>query len=82
MGSESGGKSPDRVRENGLRGQFPVTQRVQHRRVGTEESAPAHSDGREDSDRVAVGPTVGHKVRHEAEAAPTAPRDVIGNATR
>lgn len=70
MRRESGGESSDCVRQNGFRGQFTVAQRVEHGRVGAEESAPAHSDGREDSDRVAVGPTVGHKIRHKAEGSP------------
>ena len=67
MGDDGGAESADGVGEDGLRGQFAVAEGIEHGGVGGEESAPAHADGGEHGDGVAVDPSAGLETGHEAE---------------
>ena len=54
------------MRAYGLAYELAVTQRIQHGRVGGEESAPAHAHGGEDSYGVVVDDALGYEARHQA----------------
>ena len=61
MGGEGGGDAADGVGEDGFGGELAVSDRVEHGGVGAEEAAPAHADGGEDRDGIAVYPTLLHE---------------------
>ena len=67
MGHQSCKKASERVGENSFRRQFAIAQRVEHGGVGAQESAPAHADGREDGDGIAVDPPVFDETGHQSE---------------
>ena len=67
MGEDSGAQTGDGVGSYGLGNHFPVAERVEHRGVGGEESAPAHSDCGEYGDGVAVKDAGGIKSGQKAE---------------
>jgi hypothetical protein len=50
-----------------LRRKVTIAQRVEHRRMSAEESAPTHSDSCKHSNGITVHPSVGNEVRHETE---------------
>ena len=67
VGDDGGEEASDGVGEDGTRGEFAVVHRVEHGRVGAQEAAPAHADGREDRDGVAIDPPLLDELGHEAQ---------------
>ena len=67
VGSEGGGEASDGVGEDGFGGELAVADRVEHGGVGAEEAAPAHADGGEDRDGIAVYPALLHEGGDESE---------------
>ena len=64
---DAGDESADGVGKDGLGGQFPVAEGVEHGGVGAEVAAPAHADGGEHGDGVAVNPAFRHEVGHQSQ---------------
>ena len=82
VGGDGSDESAAEVGEDSLWGEVAIAERVEHGGVSAEEAAPAHADGGEDGDSVAVNPAVRYEVGYQLRAAPTAPSAVMGNATR
>ena len=67
VGGEGGGEASDGVGEDGFGGELAVADRVKHGGVGAQEAAPAHADGGEDRDSIAVYPALLHEGGDESQ---------------
>ena len=54
--------------KDGFAGELTVAEGVQHRGVGAQEAAPAHSYGGKDSNGVAVDPTLCREIGDQAQS--------------
>ena len=67
MGADSSHNTADGVGDDSLWSQVAIAQRVEHRSVGAQESAPAHTDCREYRNGVAIYPSVLNETWHQAQ---------------
>lgn len=67
VGGDGSHESAAEVGEDSLRGEVAIAERVEHGGVSAEEAAPAHADGGEHGDGVAVNPAVRYEVGYQAE---------------
>ena len=67
MGDDGCEEASDGVGEDGSGGEFAVVHRVEHGGVCAQESAPAHADGGEDADGVAIDPSLLDELGHQSE---------------
>ena len=67
VGGDGSDESAAEVGEDSLRREVAVAERVEHGGVSAEEAAPAHADGGEHGDGVAVNPAVRYEVGYQAE---------------
>ena len=67
VGGDGSDESAAEVGEDSLRCEVAVAERVEHGGVSAEEAAPAHADGGEHGDGVAVNPAVRYEVGYQAE---------------
>ncbi len=80
MGDNCSHQSTDGVGEDGARGELTVVHRVKHGGVGAQEAAPAHADGGEHSDGVAIGPAFLNELGHQTEGSPDGAKGGDGEA--
>lgn len=67
VGGDGSHESAAEVGEDSFRGEVAIAERVEHGGVSAEEAAPAHADGGEHGDSVAVNPAVRYEVGYQAE---------------
>ena len=61
MSHEGSHQTTHSVGDDGLGGELAVAERVEHGGVGAEIAAPAHADGGEHGDGIAVDPSLGER---------------------
>ena len=67
MGDDGGEEAADGVGQDGAGGELAVVHGVEHGGVGAQETAPAHADGGEHGDGVAIDPSLLDELGHQAE---------------
>lgn len=67
VGGDGSDESAAEVGEDSLRREVAVAERIEHGGVSAEEAAPAHADGGEHGDGVAVNPAVSYEVGYQTE---------------
>lgn len=70
VGGDGSDESAAEVGEDSLRREVAVAERVEHGGVSAEEAAPAHADGGEHGDSVAVNPAVRYEVGYRRAQRP------------
>ena len=67
MSHEGSHQTTHSVGDDGLGGELAVAERVEHGGVGAEIAAPAHADGGEHGDGIAVDPSLGEEIGNKAQ---------------